>query len=125
MTTNDTTQQASPRLATWGWGILVTISGVLVLNGAGLFLFIADTQIFRTTAIVLVGLGLLALAITVDGFRHGAQHAWNSSWLLVAVLTMLAVHTTVGGERDVAMWHVILAATALAGQLLAGTGKRR
>jgi hypothetical protein len=125
MTTNDTTQQASPRLETWGWGILVTVSGVLVLNGVGLFLFIADTQIFRTTAILLVGVGLLALAITVDGFRHRTHHGWNSSWLLVAILTMLAVHTVVGGERDVAMWHVILAATALAGQLLAGTGKRR
>lgn len=125
MTTNNVRSKTQSRLATWGWGILVAVSAVLILNGAGLFLFIADTQIFRTAAIVLAGLGLLALAITLDGFRHRTQHAWNSSWLLVAVLAVLAIHITVGGERDVAIWHAILAATALAGQLLAGTGKPR
>jgi hypothetical protein len=39
--------------ATWGWQILVGLSGLLVLNGAGLYLFIVDTQVERTIGVLL------------------------------------------------------------------------
>lgn len=115
-----TQEQVLPRLAKWGWGVLLAIGAVLALNGAGLYFFIAESQIVQTAAILTTGTGLLALGLAWEGFRHGSRWAWRVLWALVLTLAALGVHILVGGEQVVGIWYLALAGAALVGQLLAG-----
>ncbi|MDX1663648.1 MAG: hypothetical protein R3272_07635 [Candidatus Promineifilaceae bacterium] len=115
-------EQKRSRAATWGWRILVALSGLLTLNGVGLYVFIADTHIFRTAALIEAGLGAVALVAAWEGRRSGARWAWNATGVLVAVLAALTVHIFVGGEPGIALWYLFLTAAGAVGQALAARG---
>jgi hypothetical protein len=107
------------RMAKVGWGMQLTISALLVLNSLGLYFFIADRGEEQTTAILLGGFGLLALALTLEGYRSHSKWAWNTAWILVGVLLLIGVHIIVVGEFSVGFFYIVLGAITLLGQFLA------
>lgn len=111
-------EKSQSRTAKWGWGILLVVSALLVLNGAFLFFFEQENQ---TLWIVLASFGLLALVVSVEGFRHGSRWAWNGLWVLVGMLAVVGVRALVGGE-SFSLWYLFIAAMGLVGQLLARRG---
>ena len=108
--------------ATWGWRILVGVSGLLVLNGVGLYLFIVDTQVERTLGLLLVAFGAVSLAVSLEGLRHGTRWAWTTTWVVVGSLTAVGLHMLRGDRVDLVLTYLVLAGVALIGQLLAGRG---
>jgi hypothetical protein len=117
---NTAEMKTQSRISKLGWGILTGISALLVLNGAGLYFFIAEMQEERTTAIMLSGFGLLALVVALEGFRTGHRSAWNATWVLVTLLVVIGVHILLTGNMVVGPFYLSLAAITLIGQLLAG-----
>jgi hypothetical protein len=103
----------------WGWGILVTLSALLGLNGLALYLFIVDTQAERTIGVLLTAFAALAFMVALEGFRHGTRWAWNASWVVVVTLAAVGVHSMRGDRVDLPVFYLLLAGVALAGQLLA------
>jgi hypothetical protein len=135
-TTSEIRKQS--RLARWGWGILLTVSALLVLNGI-LWFFIgpqregAEIEGFRQAfpalaqqmatnarqvAIWFMSFGLLALLVALEGFRHGSRWAWNATWVVVAVLTAIGILYR-GGFGVILLGLVPI---VLVGQLLARRG---
>jgi hypothetical protein len=108
----------------WGWGILIGLSVLLVVNGVGLYLVIVETQTERTLALLLTGFAALSLAVTVDGRRHGGRAAWRNSWVLVGTLVALGLHMLRGDRVDLQVLYLGMAAVALVGQLLARPADR-
>jgi hypothetical protein len=130
------------RLAKLGWGILLVISALLLLNGVTWFFIgprlswieelgildefrqtypaIADNYATnaRQVAIWYLAFGLLALLVTLEGFRHRSRWAWYATWVLVAVLAAIGLLYRDG----FGIYSLGLAAIALVGQLLAGKG---
>lgn len=126
------------RLAKLGWGILLVTSALLALNGV-LWFFFGPQQVggsleefgpvnpaiarqmatnARQVAIWYLAFGLLALLVTLEGLRRRSRRAWYATWILVPLLAAIGVLYRDG-------FGVILlglAAIALVGQLLAGTG---
>lgn len=128
-----------------GWGILVVVSVLLALNGVALFFMSADPTIFeqdtgvpmaevaqtypsvaehvvregQLTSIMLAGLGLLALVVALEGYRHGSQWAWNAIWVVVGILGVVVVFIGIQGRFDIAAFYLIFAALAVVGQWLA------
>lgn len=43
-------EHSLPRVAKWGWGILLTVR--LALNGVMLYVFIADSHLMQTTSVM-------------------------------------------------------------------------
>lgn len=115
-------ESSLPRIAKWGWSILLALSVILALNGITLYFFIADSHLMQTVSVMEIGLGLLALVVALEGFRHGSRWAWNATWVLVALLATVGFHILIGGQSGVSLWYLSLAAGALVGQLLAGRG---
>ena len=141
-------ERSQSRTAKWGWGILLVLSALMVVNAVSLFFiegslssFEQDTgvplgefrQAYPTVAnhiaregrnisIVLAGLGLLALLVALEGFRHGSRWAWNGTWVLVGVLAGLGVHALIGGNPFIGLISLFMTALALVGQLLARRG---
>jgi hypothetical protein len=134
--TSETKKQL--RLARWGWGILLTVSALLVFNGVVWF-FVgpqregAQIEGFREAfptlaqqmatnarqvAIWFVAFGLLALLVALEGYRHGSRWAWNALWILVAVLA--AVGVLYRGGFGVILLGLI--PVVLVGQLLSRRG---
>jgi hypothetical protein len=110
---------APSRTARWGWGIVLTVSALLIVNGAFLYFIEFETQIERTLALLLVGLGAHSLTVGTAGWREGARWAWHAGWVLAGVMAAVAVHILVGdGEVGVGLFYVFLAATIAVGQLL-------
>lgn len=72
----------------------------------------------RQVAIWYLAFGLLALLVTLEGFRRSSRWAWYAAWILVPVLAAIGLLYRDG-------FGVILlglAAIALVGHLLAGKG---
>jgi len=134
------------KAAKWGWGILIAVSAVLVLNGAVFYFMSASPTIFQqdtgvpmaevreayptvvdqvvregqSVSILSAAFGVLTLTVALEGFRHGSRWAWNATWVLVAVLVALSVQVlVVSGRLGIGGWSLSLAAVALLGQLLA------
>ena len=101
----------------WGWGILVTLGTLLVLNGLGLYLF-EQTGEGQTVGILLTSFGALALAVAIAGFREGHGWAWASMWVVVAGLAALTLHMFSGGAANIGAFYAVLTLVALVGQLL-------
>jgi hypothetical protein len=97
----------------------VAVSGLLLLNGIALYLFIVDTQIEQTVGVLLAAFAALSLAVALEGLRHATPWAWNTMWVVVVSLTAIGAHTLSGDRVDVPLTYFFLAAMALAGQLLA------
>lgn len=137
-------QQNQSRASRWGWGLLLVISAFLVLNGAGWFFvgpslatFEQDTGIAldafraaypaaaelqalqaRNTAILLMGLGLLALAAVLAGRRGEAEWARRSGWAFVATLLGVGLSELAAGAVF-GLVYLGLGLIALVGQVLA------
>ena len=111
-------EKSQSRTAQWGWGILLVVSALQVLNGVFLFFYEQEGQ---TLWIVFASFGLLALVVSVEGFRHSSRWAWNALWVLVGMLAAVGVRALVGGE-SFSLWYLFIAAMGLVGQLLAHRG---
>jgi hypothetical protein len=109
------------RFSKVGWGIHLAVTGLLVLNSVGLYIFIAPSREEQTTAILLGGLGFLALVVALEGYHQHSRFAWNAVWILVGALSVIGVHITVVGEPYVGVFYLSLAGITLLGQLLAGS----
>jgi len=138
-------EQTQSRTAKWGWGILIAISALLILNGAGWFFmgpslafFELDTGVSleafraayptvarniatnaRQVAIWFLAFGALALLVALEGYRHNSRWAWNAAWVLVAAPAAVGINVLAGGEGAFGFGILAVAAVALAGQLLA------
>jgi hypothetical protein len=136
-----------PRLAKLGWGILLVVSALLVLNGLGWFFAGPNSSLSsmaentgvtviefeqaypsaatsitanaRLVALWFMAFGLLALIVALEGFRRGTRWAWNATWVLVATITAVGLGE-LPGVFGIALLGV--AAMTLLGQLLARTG---
>lgn len=104
--------------AKWGWRILVSLSVLLFLNGVLLYVF-EDTQVEQTLGLLLSAFGALAFLVALEGLRHGTRWAWTATWVVVATLAAVALHTLRGDRIDLPVFYLVLTAVALAGQLLA------
>jgi hypothetical protein len=143
---------ASParrKAAKWGWGILIAVSAVLVLNGAALYFMSASPSIFQqdtgvpmaevreayptvadqvvregqNVAILSAAFGALTLTVALEGLRNGSRWAWNATWVLVAWLVVGGFQSlVVNGRLDIGGFFLATAAVALVGQLLARRG---
>ena len=140
-----TETRAQSRAGKWGWGIVLVVSVLLVLNGVALFFMSADPIIFeqdtgvpmaevtqtyppvaehvvhegQLTSIMLAGLGLLTLVVALEGYHHGTQWAWNAIWVLVGLLAAITVFIGIQRRFDIAAFYFLFAALALVGQWLA------
>jgi hypothetical protein len=108
---------------TWGWRILVGLSGLLLLNGVALYLFV-DTQTERTIGVLLAAFAAMGLMVTLEGLRHGTRWAWTTTWVMVGSLTAVGLHMLRGDRIDLVLFYIFLAGVALVGQLLAGRSLR-
>jgi hypothetical protein len=118
---NTTETKSRTRFSKVGWGIHLVVTGLLVLNSVLLYFYVAGAREEQTTAILLGGLGLLALIVTLEGYRHHSRFAWNAAWVLVGALTVLGIHISVFGEPTVGVFYLSLAGITLLAQLLAGS----
>jgi hypothetical protein len=110
-----TTPTGTPR---WGWWIHVAVASLLVLNGAGLYLLIVETQTERTIGLLLTSVGVLALLTAVDGLRSGAPLPRRVGWTVTAILAAIGLHS-LGSERlDLVGFYLGLAAVAAVGAVL-------
>jgi hypothetical protein len=138
-------ESSRSRAAKWGWGILLAISALLVLNGASWFFmggslstFEQDTGVSlaefrqayptvansiavnaRQMAIWFMAIGLLALTIAWQGFKYRSRWAWNTTWTLVGAPAAVGANMLAGGELTYGSMVVGLAVAALVGQVLA------
>jgi hypothetical protein len=143
---NDDQNSNRSRAAKWGWGILLVVSALVVLNGLGWFFmgpslatFEQDTGVpladfkgayptvaglvslqARNTSILLAGLGLLGLAAALAGQRGGGWPRW-SGWAFVATLLGVGLSELAAGALF-GLAYLVLGVVALAGKLLARTG---
>jgi hypothetical protein len=101
-----------------GWAVLLAVSALLLLNSLGLFFVIAAESMERTISILLAGLSLLGLILAREGLRGGARFAWRSSWVITAVLFLVAANISLTGELYVGVFYVFMGSAALLGQLL-------
>ena len=131
--------KSQSRAAKWGWGILLVLSTLLILNGVTWFFtgprlsWIEELGILeefrqaypviaenyatnaRQVALWYMSFGLLALLVALEGFRNGSRWAWYATWVLVAALAAVGVLYLTG--FGVVMLG--LAVIALVAQLLA------
>ena len=105
--------------ARWGWWILIAVSALLVLNAVALYAFVVDTHTERTIGVLLAAFAALMLVVAVEGLRHGSRWAWNAMWVAVVSLALVGLHMLRGERLDLVLTYLLLAAVALAGQLLA------
>lgn len=137
------------RAASWGWGILLVISALLVLNGVALFFISAGPSTFerdtgvpmsevremfpavvdevvgagQNLSILLAGIGLITLMLAWEGFRRRSRWAWNTLWVLFGTLAVVGLKSALlGGRPDIGGLYIGLAAVTLVGQLLASRG---
>jgi hypothetical protein len=110
------------RTSKLGWGILMGICALLVLNSVGLYIFIAPSHTEQTISILLGGLSLLAFVVAIEGYRFHSRWAWNATWVLVSVLWLVGIHITSVGDPIVGIFYLVLASITLVAQFLAGRG---
>lgn len=152
MSTSTIKAKSQLRAAKWGWGILLVLSALLALAGVNWFMTLPDlaleniaertslepagfmigepsafdviTGITRGYGAGYAALGLLALLVALEGYRHGTRWAWMAMWVLVAAYTALAAIFTLPARGVNAFGLVILAfaVVAVVGMLLARRG---
>lgn len=131
----------------WGWGVLLVLSILLVLNGVALFIMSSSPTMFeqdtgvsyevvagefptvaqqvvnqeRVISTMLAVVGLMASVAAWTGFRRGERWAWTITGILVVMLVVFAVvFLGVAGRVDIGGFYLVLALIALVGQVLAG-----
>ena len=134
---------------TWGWGVLLVLSALLVLNGAvalflvedlveqdygvplvelqGAYPSVAEGAVRRmqATAIWWMAFGAMALGVAIAGLRNASRWAWLVSWLLPVALAVLGLHALAGGETAFGVGLVAGAGVGVVGLLVARRGPRR
>lgn len=139
------------RAAKWGWGILLGMSALLTLAGISWFFglprmaleniaeltslepdgfMVGEPSAFDVITVIAQGygigyaaLGLLALFVALEGYRHGTRWAWTAMWVLVAAFAGLAVSFMLAGEAYILSLGILaFAVLALVGMLLARRG---
>ncbi len=134
-----------PAARRWGWGISAVLYALLAINGGYLFFFqlgpatfMEDTgltlveveRVFptvaaylthevRLAAMLLTGVGLMALITALTGLRGRSRWAWGALWLPTALLAAIAAQMFAIGRLDIALYYLALTAAAVIGQLLA------
>jgi hypothetical protein len=129
-----------------GWGILLGLSALLILNGVVWFFLGGSLMPFerevgvsleelrqayptvveyvatqaRQLAIWFIVAGLLAVSVTRQGFEHHSRWAWRSGWILVGGLAAVAINALSLGEPPFGLLVLALSAIGFIGQLLAG-----
>jgi hypothetical protein len=101
-----------------GWGILLTLSILLTINGVHLYFFIVDTPGEQTTAILLTGFGMLAVIVTLEGFKRQSRWAWIGTWVVIFLLLAVGLHMLRYSQNIIAVFYLSLTAIAIIGQLL-------
>lgn len=87
-----TTETINPStLAKWGWGTLLVISALVILDGVIWFFTGPNIIHARLVAICFVVMGAQALLVALEGYRNGTSWAWYVSWVLAAALATLGV----------------------------------
>ncbi len=143
---SDNQSSSQSRITKLGWSILLAISALVILNGVGWFFmgpslatFEQDTGVSlagfkeayptvaglvslqtRNTAILLMGLGLLALGVALAGRRGAAWPRW-AGWAFVATLFGVGLSELAAGAVF-GLAYLGLGVVALVGQLLARVG---
>lgn len=144
-------EKSQTRIHKIGWGILVVISALFVLNGVGWFFsgpgmnisylessrgvpmeeFIrsypaVDQHLARNArqlSVWMAAFGLLALMVALEGYRHGTRWAWYATWILVAAPLAVGLIYLPGGELGFANLGLFaIAGMTILGQILAGSG---
>jgi len=147
-------EQAQSRSAKWGWGILLGMSVLLILQGIFWYIglpamaleniaeygnlepgvltqgkpsaFDIITLIARGYGSGHAALGLMALLVVLEGFRHGTRWAWMTMWVLVLTYAAIAGIFLLAGETyALSLGVLVLAVIALVGLLLARKGVAR
>jgi hypothetical protein len=137
--------------AKWGWGILLGMSALLTLAGISWFLGLpqmaldniaeytslepgvfmqGEPSAFDVIAVIARGygvgyaaLGLMALLVTLEGYRNGTRWAWTVMWILTAAFAALAGIFLMAGETYALSFGILsLAVITLVGLLLARKG---
>lgn len=155
MTTISTLETKSQsRAAKVGWGILLVMSALLMLVGINWFMTLPElaldniaerttlepagfmigapsafdiiTMIARGYGVGYAALGLLALVVALEGFRHGTRWAWRAMWVLALAYAALAGTFLLAGETYALSGGLLtLAVLSLLGLLLASRGLPR
>lgn len=133
------------RTHAWGRGIVATLSGLLIVNAVWLFFAVGTPAVVEsdtgaslaelraafptvadelagrghTIALLVGGLGAMALVVSVTGLRAGAAGAGASLWVFVAALLAVAVNALTGGRWDVGATYLVLALATAVGVVLA------
>lgn len=111
--------QSGVKTQNWGWRILLLVSVLVIVNAIVLYLFIADSDIVQTAALLQLGVGLLALGAAWEGLRRRPAWAWTMLWALVLTLFLVGAHIFMRDDAGVGSFYLGLATVTLAGQLLA------
>lgn len=139
------------RMSKLGWGILLVVSFLFILNGATWF-FVGPTVMMnyvtqiggaplsqmiqnltpvaahfarntRQVAILDLAFGLMAFIVTLEGYRYGSRWAWIAAWMIVIEPALIGLLYLPGVPLAFDNLGMFLfAAVALAGQLLAYRG---
>jgi hypothetical protein len=94
---------------------------LLVLNGVGLYFFVA-THTERTIGVLVAAAGAFALVATVEGARSGVALARRASWVLTATLAAIGLHSLRSDRLDLVGLYLGLAAIAAVGAVLTQQG---
>lgn len=141
---NATTEK--PRVARLGWGVLLAVTALLILNGLGWLFVGPDMEVdemagalgmpatefeqthpaavdlvarqTRQVAVWYIAFGLLALFVILAGFRRSGHWAWKAGWVLVAAPLAVGLVQLVGGGASFAFAMLALAGITLIAQLL-------
>ncbi len=138
-----------PRVAKIGWGLLMLVSALYILNGIGWFFagpgsvvddlaerlgttagdlggsfpdaVFGEEREARWVAIYLTSIGAMSLIAALNGYRKGTRWAWYVTWVLVATIAAVFANGIADGELGFFVIGVgVLLVIAIAGQLMAG-----
>lgn len=113
-------QSRSPKV---GWGILLGLNSLLILNGIFWFFAGPNNTSARLVAVWFMAFGLLALMVALEGFRSGSRWAWYASWIVVAALVGLGlVEVRMEVDQFFGFLLIGLSTLAVVGLLLAQKG---
>lgn len=86
-----------------GWGILLGIDIILILNSLSLYFFITTSHQEKTISLLLGGFGVMALMVAREGIRNASKWAWKVTWVMVIMLAAIAVQILTQGEFSVGL----------------------
>lgn len=114
---------SQPKTAKLGWGILLSVNTLLIIDGATWFFIGPNIIHARLVAVWYISFGLLALLVALEGYRNGSRWAWYASWVPVGALAALgAVELIMDAESFFGLILLGASGITVAGLLLARKG---